>query len=93
MRVQVRDGELWVGDAHLPLEFIGEVTALTAVEKRPALGRDLDPAAFVMHRGWVGPVVLLELTDENDPTPYWLFSARNAERLAAVLTEHGGRKG
>ncbi len=91
VRVSVRDGELWVGDAHLPLEFVGEVTTLTAAEKRPALGRDLDPAAFVVHRGWIGPVVLMELTDENDPTPYWLFSARDAERLAAVLREHGGR--
>ncbi|MBY8851332.1 DUF3093 domain-containing protein, partial [Saccharothrix sp. MB29] len=43
--------------------------------------------AYVVHRGWVGPVVKVELRDPQDPTPYWLFSARSAERLAAVLRE------
>lgn len=91
-RVQVRDGELWVGEAHLPLEFVGRVTALDVNEKRPALGRDLDPAAFVVHRGWVGPAVLVELTDPDDPTPYWLFSARRAEQLAELLRAEAAKR-
>ncbi|MBP2473538.1 hypothetical protein JOF53_002410 [Crossiella equi] len=90
-KVEVKGGELWVGQAHLPLEFVGRVSALTTEEKRPAMGRDLDPAAFVVHRGWVGPAVLVELTDPEDPTPYWLFSARKAERLAEVLRAEAAR--
>ncbi|MCK2240428.1 MULTISPECIES: DUF3093 domain-containing protein [unclassified Crossiella] len=86
-QVQVKGGELWVGEAHLPLEFVGRVTVLDAEEKRPALGRDLDPAAFVAHQGWVGPAVLVELTDPDDPTPYWIFSVRQAEKLAGLLRE------
>jgi hypothetical protein len=85
--VRVRDGELWVGDAHLPLRFVGEVEVVAAKDKRMALGRALDPAAFVLHRGWVGPLLRVRLTDPDDPTPYWIFSTRHPERLAEALRE------
>ncbi|SEP35974.1 DUF3093 domain-containing protein [Amycolatopsis saalfeldensis] len=87
-RVRVTGGdepELWVGDAHLPLRFAGTVEVLGTAAKRPAMGRDGDPAAFVLHRGWVGPAVRVELTDPDDPTPYWLFSTRRPERVAELL--------
>ncbi|MGW4486167.1 DUF3093 domain-containing protein [Amycolatopsis sp. NPDC004368] len=87
-RVRVTSGdepELWVGDAHLPLRFAGVVEVLEKDDKRRALGRDGDPAAFVMHRGWVGPAVRVQLTDPADPTPYWLFSTRKPKRVAELL--------
>jgi hypothetical protein len=83
--VKVVDDELWVGDAHVPLRFVDEVEVIPAKAKRKALGPDLDPAAFVAHRGWVGPVLRVYLNDPADPTPYWLFSVRNADKLAAIL--------
>jgi hypothetical protein len=87
-RVRVTGGdepELWVGDAHLPLRYVGEVEVIDKRHKRRALGRDADPAAFVLHRGWVGPVLRIRLTDPEDPTPYWLFSTRKPEAVAALL--------
>jgi Protein of unknown function (DUF3093) len=83
--VRVQDGELWVGKAHLPLRFVGEIQIVSAKDKRRALGPHLDPAAFVMHRGWIGPVVRLRQTDPEDPTPYWVFSTRHPDRLAEAL--------
>lgn len=88
-RVAVEDGELWVREAHLPLRFVGEVEIVPADGKRRALGPELDHRAHVMHRGWVGPLVRVHLTDPDDPTPYWLFSTRHPERLKAVLTGPG----
>ena len=85
--VKVVDDELWVGDAHVPLRFVDEVEMFPAKAKRKALGPDLDPAAFVSHRGWVGPVLRVYLDDPADPTPYWLFSVRNADKLAAMLAQ------
>ncbi|MWD30886.1 DUF3093 family protein, partial [Aquicoccus sp. SCR17] len=32
--------------------------------------------AFVNVRGWIAPVVRIQLTDERDRTPYWLTSTR-----------------
>ncbi|WP_373307937.1 DUF3093 domain-containing protein [Amycolatopsis oliviviridis] len=87
-RVRVTGGaepELWLRDAHLPLKFVGDVEVIDKEAKRKALGRDADPAAFVLHRGWVGPVVRVWLTDPDDPTPYWLFSTRHPEKVAALL--------
>lgn len=83
--VSVADGELRVADARLPLEYVGTVEWFTADEKRQVLGPRLDPAAFVVHRGWVGPVLRVQLTDPADPTPYWLFSTRDPEHLAELL--------
>lgn len=86
--VTVRDGELWVGEAHLPLRFAGETQIVPANMKRGVLGPAFDPAAFALHRSWVGPMVWIQLTDENDPTPYWLLSTRRPEELVAAL--HSG---
>ena len=49
------------------------------------LERQLDPAAYVLHRGWVGPMVLVVLDDPDDPTPYWLVSCRRPDRVLAAL--------
>jgi hypothetical protein len=84
-RVQVDGGELRVGPAAVPLRYVGRVEVVDRRDKQAALGPELDPAAFVLHRGWVGPLVRLEITDPDDPTPYWIFSVRQPDRLLAVL--------
>lgn len=84
-RVRVAGEELIVGPARLPLQHIGTVELVEPIGKRRAMGPELDPAAFVVHRPWVGPLLRVELTDPADPTPYWLFSARRADELATVL--------
>jgi hypothetical protein len=81
------EDELWVGTAHIPLRHLGQVEVIDRQHKRKALGPHLDPAAFVSHRGWIGPVLRVEVTDPHDPTPYWLFSTRKPERLAALLIQ------
>ncbi|MGH3762085.1 DUF3093 domain-containing protein [Actinophytocola sp.] len=83
--VRVQDGDLWVGKAHLPLRYVGEIQVVSAKDKRKALGPHLDPAAYVLHRGWIGPVVRLRQTDPGDPTPYWVFSTRHPDRLVEAL--------
>jgi len=87
-RVQVAVGELHVGPAHLPLQHAGRVTTVWTRDKHRVLGPELDPAAFVLHRPWIGPMVRVELTDPEDPTPYWLFSVRRCEQLAELLRQH-----
>jgi hypothetical protein len=84
-RVRVTDTELVVGDARLPLAFVGDIEIIPITGKRRALGPDLDPAAFVVHRSWVRPLLRMQLTDPADPTPYWVFSTRHPERLAELL--------
>jgi hypothetical protein len=85
-RVTVTDTELRVGDAVLPLRQVGRVDVVAREDKQAALGPELDPSAHLVHRPWIGPVVRVEVTDPADPTPYWAFSVRHAERLVAILT-------
>jgi hypothetical protein len=77
--------ELWVGAAHLPVSVISRSAEVPRSAKSAALGRQLDPAAYVMHRAWVGPMVLLVLDDPDDPTPYWLVSSRHPDRVLSAL--------
>jgi len=88
-RIRVADGELHVGGAHVPTRFLGDVDVVDRRDKRRVLGPELDPAAYLVHRPWVGPLLRVGLTDPDDPTPYWVFSTRRPEQLAAVLA--GGR--
>lgn len=84
-KVEVVDGELWVGDAHLPLRYVDDAEVIPASDKRRALGPDLDPAAFLVHRAWIGPAIRIWLNDDNDPTPYWVISTRRPEELSKLL--------
>jgi hypothetical protein len=89
MEVRVVDGpaggELWAGPAHLPVGVISRSAEVPRSAKSAALGRQLDPAAYVLHRAWVGPMVLVVLDDPDDPTPYWLVSCRHPDRVLAAL--------
>lgn len=82
-----REVELWAGEAHLPASVIARVAEVPQSAKSAALGRQLDPAAYVMHRSWVGPMVLIVLDDPDDPTPYWLVSCRHPQRILAALQD------
>lgn len=84
-RVVLRNGELQVGPARIPLRYLGQIQVIHPNVKRHALGPDLDPAAFVLHTGWIGPTLRITVTDPADPTPYWIFSVHRAEQLAELL--------
>lgn len=84
-RIRVTGTELVAGEAALPLRFVGRVDVVRRPDKQQALGPDLDPAAFLLHRGWVGPVVRIEVTDPDDPVPYWIVSTRDPDGLVAAL--------
>ncbi|MFD3508525.1 DUF3093 domain-containing protein [Nocardia sp. NPDC058666] len=77
--------ELRVDQAHLPVSFVARAAAVAPTAKSAALGRQLDPAAYVQHRAWIGPMALLVLDDPDDPTPYWLISTRRPEQVLAAL--------
>ena len=87
LRVTGGEGEteLWVGGAHLPVSVVARSAEVPRSAKSAALGRQLDPAAYVVHRAWIGPMALLVLDDPDDPTPYWLISARHPDKVLAAL--------
>ncbi|WIM66752.1 DUF3093 domain-containing protein [Corynebacterium breve] len=81
--VQDPDGSRWLlaGDANLPASVVDRAMVVPESAKQNALGRQLDPAAFVVSRGWVKELALIVLNDPEDPTPYWLLSSKNPGQL------------
>lgn len=79
------DGALRAHKAVLPREVIARGAAIAPSAKSAAMGRQLDPAAFLMHRAWIKSMVLVVLDDPDDPTPYWLVSTRHPDRVLEAL--------
>lgn len=84
-RVEVRDGVLRAGGAHIPVDLLGAAVPLDAGETRAELGPRLDARAHVCLRGWIHTAVRVDVRDPQDPTPYWVVSTRRPEALAAAL--------
>jgi hypothetical protein len=83
--IEVRDGELVIKRAHIPLEYLGEVTIIPKEKFGYERTRGADPAAFFAITFWISKGLRVEVKDERDPTPYWLISSKRGEALAAAL--------
>ena len=76
---------LYTNKSQLPAEVVSRTLAIPASAKRAAMGRQLDPAAYVVHKAWIPTMAMLVLDDPDDPTPYWLISTRNPQGLLEAL--------
>ena len=92
--VAVADGVLTAGSARIPVSLTGAMESYRRDDARRSRGTGLDARAFTLFRGWVDPVLRIDLTDPDDPTPYWLVSTRRPDELrAAIAAERGDREG
>jgi hypothetical protein len=89
-RVEVKDGILTAGHARIGVDQLGEVTSFDGTAATAERGPRMDMRAWLLIRGWISPVVRIEITDPNDPAPYWLVSTRNPQKLAAAI--NGSRR-
>lgn len=85
-RIEVTAETVSVGRATIERKFVGEVSAYRGDDAFAQRGPKLNGLAFLCLRGWISPVVKIMITDESDPTPYWLTSTRRPEQLVAALT-------
>lgn len=83
--IVLTDEELRVGPAHIQRHNIGSVSAYSGSHAVNARGPGLDARAWLFLRGWINPVVRVDVNDPEDPVPYWLFSTRRPEELVAAL--------
>ncbi len=84
--VAVDESVLAAGRAHIGVEFTGEVTALTGADAQNARGPELHPRSWHVIRGGIDGVVVVQITDPDDPAPSWVISTRTPDRLAAAIT-------
>lgn len=86
-KIEVTHDEVIAGKASLPIGVIGSVYGARGAEATLERGQQLDARSFLVIRGWIDPVVRIELVDPNDPVPYWLISSRNPEAVSAAIVE------
>lgn len=84
--IEVDERELRCGRARVPLPLVKGAAAFRGEEAVAERGVRLDARAWLLLRGWIGPVIRIELDDPADPTPYWIVSTREPEKLCDVLT-------
>ena len=84
--IMVTEETLTVGRATIERRFVGLVEAFRGKEATAQRGTKLNGLAYLCIRGWIDPVVRMEITDPSDRTPYWLTSSRRPEELAAALS-------
>jgi hypothetical protein len=85
-RIEVRDGVLHVGRAHIAVTYLGPAEALDKDATHRVHGVEADARAFLHMRPYLSRSVRVAIDDPADPTPYWLISTRHPRRLAAALT-------
>ena len=83
--VEVEDGELRAGRAHIGVEFLGAPEVHVGDDARHARGAGLDPRSWHLIRGGIDGVVVIPVTDEDDPTTAWVISSRTPDRLSAAV--------
>lgn len=83
--VEVRDAELRVGRAHIPVDQLGDPEALWGEDARAARGPHLRATAWHMFRGGIDPVVRVPVTDPGDPVTEWVFATRTPDRVVAAI--------
>jgi hypothetical protein len=92
-RIEVRDGELLAGAAHIGIDLLGPAESLDATATRRVAGPEADARAYLLLRPYLKESVRVPVLDPADPTPYWLLSTRRPHQLAAALGGGAGVRG
>lgn len=81
----VENGVLRAGRASIPVNELGQCTALKGDDAKHALGLGFEPSAYHSTSAWQRKLVMVEIADEDDPAPYWLMSTKRPDRLVAAI--------
>ncbi len=85
-RIVLTPTTLTVGRASIERGYLGAVEWFGGDDATYQRGPGLHGLAYLCIRGWISPVVRIEVTDPEDRTPYWLVSSRHPDRLVSALT-------
>jgi hypothetical protein len=83
--IQIDELNFRVGRARLPLQFVGKIQKLDEKQSRRARSTDANSNAHFQLRGGIKNTVIVEVTDPQDPHPYWQVSTRNPDELISAL--------
>ncbi len=85
--VAVTETQFVAGKARLPIAIVGTVAGFSGLDARAERGTRLDARAWLLIRGWVDPIVRVDVMDADDPTPYWIVSTRHPEAIIDAVAK------
>ncbi|MFD5225541.1 DUF3093 family protein [Microbacterium sp. NPDC058342] len=83
--VRVRGGVLHAGRAHIDARWLGDPQEFTGQEARERRTRDIARDGWHLIRGGIDGIVMVPVTDPDDPMRSWTISTRTPDRLAAAI--------
>ncbi|REJ05616.1 DUF3093 domain-containing protein [Microbacterium bovistercoris] len=83
--IEVDGTVLRAGRAHIDVRWLGDAEQRTGEDARRARGPDLAHDGWHLVRGGIDGVVVVPLTDPDDPHSAWTLSSRTPDRLAAAI--------
>jgi hypothetical protein len=85
LKIQVTQNLFKVKGAQIERKFIDRIEVLDEAQMRNERGILLNPKAFLALRFWIKTGVKIYLSDDRDPTPYWLISSRKGNLIKDTL--------
>ncbi|MHA7241333.1 DUF3093 domain-containing protein [Arthrobacter sp. TMS1-12-1] len=85
--IRVTPAEVRVGRATIERQYLGRAQGFVGENATAQRGTRLHGLAYLCIRGWIDGVVRVEVSDEEDKTPYWLFSSRRPQVLSRTLND------
>ncbi len=83
--ITVENGVLRAGRAHIDVVWLGVPSEFSGTAARAQRGPDLDLRSWHLIRGGIDPLVVVPITDPDDPAPSWVISTRTPDRLSAAI--------
>lgn len=83
--VRVVDGVLHAGRAHIDARWLGEPEEFSGSDARARRTHAIDRDGWNLLRGGIDGVVIVPITDPDDPVSSWMLSSRTSDRLAAAI--------
>jgi hypothetical protein len=83
--IVVTANRLQVGKAAIDRTYLGRIELISTEDAFSERGYKLNALAFTSLQSSVRTMLKVEITDNDDQTPYWLFSTRNPEELKSLL--------
>jgi len=83
--VRVSGTTLHAGRAHIDARWLGEPEHFSGDEARARRTRDIARDGWHLIRGGVDGLVIVPITDPDDPARSWTISSRTPDRLSAAV--------
>lgn len=87
IRVEVDHEYVFVDSAALEMNAIASVNVLDANSTKLARGRNSHPDAYLRLLSGTPKSVIIAISDESDPHPYWQVSSKRPQELCDAILE------